>query len=345
MSPTRGTTAGDLAARAARRVERARAAGKPRPARIGRLTGLRPQPREPARAAAVLGELPPEVVRPRRAVVAHDRIRHDDEPHAEVGGARAEVPVLRGGRREALVEAAEGGEPVAVQGQVRAGEEGLRLAVVEGVQDRVRGRRGGVARVRVHHRAARQRARISLQRLGESRGPTGRRLAVVVHEGEQPARRAGGSAVARPAGPVRSAWTTRTSSPGGAAALTAAGAGSAPSIDTTTASPPGTGRCAASAARQRYSGSLRPQAGTTTVMPAPGVPISSSVARPMVPLKFGLVGCGRIAEHGWLPALRSAAAAGTAELVSIAEPDARAARPPPGPRGSMAAGPSPIGAT
>ncbi len=42
----------------------------------------------------------------------------------------------------------------------------------------------------------------------------------------------------------------------------------------------------------------------------------------MVPLKFGLVGCGRIAEHGWLPALRSAAAAGTAELVSIAEPDA-----------------------
>jgi predicted dehydrogenase len=42
----------------------------------------------------------------------------------------------------------------------------------------------------------------------------------------------------------------------------------------------------------------------------------------MVPLKFGLVGCGRIAEHGWLPALQSAAAAGTAELVSIAEPDA-----------------------
>jgi predicted dehydrogenase len=42
----------------------------------------------------------------------------------------------------------------------------------------------------------------------------------------------------------------------------------------------------------------------------------------MVPLKVGLVGCGRLAERGWIPALRMAAAAGTAELVAIAEPDA-----------------------
>jgi predicted dehydrogenase len=41
----------------------------------------------------------------------------------------------------------------------------------------------------------------------------------------------------------------------------------------------------------------------------------------MVPLKVGLVGCGRLAERGWIPALRMAAAAGTAELVAIAEPD------------------------
>ena len=41
----------------------------------------------------------------------------------------------------------------------------------------------------------------------------------------------------------------------------------------------------------------------------------------MVPLKVGLVGCGRLAERGWLPALRIAAAAGAARLVAVAEPD------------------------
>jgi predicted dehydrogenase len=41
----------------------------------------------------------------------------------------------------------------------------------------------------------------------------------------------------------------------------------------------------------------------------------------MVRLKVGLVGCGRLAERGWLPALQLAAAAGTAELVALAEPD------------------------
>jgi predicted dehydrogenase len=54
----------------------------------------------------------------------------------------------------------------------------------------------------------------------------------------------------------------------------------------------------------------------------------------MVPLKVGLVGCGRLAERGWIPALRIAEAAGTAQLVAVAEPDplrrtaaARAASP------------------
>lgn len=42
----------------------------------------------------------------------------------------------------------------------------------------------------------------------------------------------------------------------------------------------------------------------------------------MVPLKVGLVGCGRLAERGWIPALQMAAAAGTAQIVAIAEPDA-----------------------
>ncbi len=42
----------------------------------------------------------------------------------------------------------------------------------------------------------------------------------------------------------------------------------------------------------------------------------------MAPLKVGLVGCGRLAERGWIPALKLAAAAGTAELVALAEPDA-----------------------
>jgi len=53
----------------------------------------------------------------------------------------------------------------------------------------------------------------------------------------------------------------------------------------------------------------------------------------MVALKVGLVGCGRLAERGWIPALRMAEAAGTARLVAVAEPDparraaaARAAR-------------------
>jgi predicted dehydrogenase len=41
----------------------------------------------------------------------------------------------------------------------------------------------------------------------------------------------------------------------------------------------------------------------------------------MVPLKVGLVGCGRLAERGWLPALQMAEAAGTAQLVAIAEPN------------------------
>jgi predicted dehydrogenase len=41
----------------------------------------------------------------------------------------------------------------------------------------------------------------------------------------------------------------------------------------------------------------------------------------MVPLKVGLVGCGRLAERGWIPALGMAAAAGTARIVAIAEPD------------------------
>ena len=41
----------------------------------------------------------------------------------------------------------------------------------------------------------------------------------------------------------------------------------------------------------------------------------------MVPLKVGLVGCGRLAERGWIPALKLGAAAGTAELVVLAEPD------------------------
>lgn len=41
----------------------------------------------------------------------------------------------------------------------------------------------------------------------------------------------------------------------------------------------------------------------------------------MVPLKVGLVGCGRLAERGWIPALRMAEAAGTALLVAVAEPD------------------------
>jgi predicted dehydrogenase len=41
----------------------------------------------------------------------------------------------------------------------------------------------------------------------------------------------------------------------------------------------------------------------------------------MVPLKVGLVGCGRLAERGWIPALGLAASAGTAELVALAEPD------------------------
>jgi myo-inositol 2-dehydrogenase/D-chiro-inositol 1-dehydrogenase len=42
----------------------------------------------------------------------------------------------------------------------------------------------------------------------------------------------------------------------------------------------------------------------------------------MAPLKVGLVGCGRLAERGWIPALRLAGAAGTAKLVALAEPDA-----------------------
>jgi predicted dehydrogenase len=41
----------------------------------------------------------------------------------------------------------------------------------------------------------------------------------------------------------------------------------------------------------------------------------------MVPLKVGLVGCGRLAERGWIPALGRAAAAGTARIVALAEPD------------------------
>jgi predicted dehydrogenase len=41
----------------------------------------------------------------------------------------------------------------------------------------------------------------------------------------------------------------------------------------------------------------------------------------MVPLKVGLVGCGRLAERGWIPALGMAAAAGTAQIVGLAEPD------------------------
>jgi predicted dehydrogenase len=41
----------------------------------------------------------------------------------------------------------------------------------------------------------------------------------------------------------------------------------------------------------------------------------------MVRLKVGLVGCGRLAERGWIPALKLGAAAGTAELVVLAEPD------------------------
>jgi predicted dehydrogenase len=41
----------------------------------------------------------------------------------------------------------------------------------------------------------------------------------------------------------------------------------------------------------------------------------------MVPLKVGLVGCGRLAERGWIPALAMAEAAGTARLVAVAEPD------------------------
>jgi predicted dehydrogenase len=43
----------------------------------------------------------------------------------------------------------------------------------------------------------------------------------------------------------------------------------------------------------------------------------------MAPLKVGLVGCGRLAERGWIPALKLTAATGTAELVGLAEPDAR----------------------
>jgi predicted dehydrogenase len=42
----------------------------------------------------------------------------------------------------------------------------------------------------------------------------------------------------------------------------------------------------------------------------------------MLPLKVGLVGCGRLAERGWIPALRMAAETGTARVVAIAEPDA-----------------------
>jgi predicted dehydrogenase len=42
----------------------------------------------------------------------------------------------------------------------------------------------------------------------------------------------------------------------------------------------------------------------------------------MVALKVGLVGCGRLAERGWLPALAMAEAAGTARIVGLAEPDA-----------------------
>jgi len=41
----------------------------------------------------------------------------------------------------------------------------------------------------------------------------------------------------------------------------------------------------------------------------------------MAPLKVGLVGCGRLAERGWIPALKLAAAAGVAEMVALAEPD------------------------
>lgn len=41
----------------------------------------------------------------------------------------------------------------------------------------------------------------------------------------------------------------------------------------------------------------------------------------MAALKVGLVGCGRLAERGWIPALELAASAGTAELVALAEPD------------------------
>lgn len=41
----------------------------------------------------------------------------------------------------------------------------------------------------------------------------------------------------------------------------------------------------------------------------------------MVPLKVGLVGCGRLAERGWLPALEMARIAGTARLAAIAESD------------------------
>jgi predicted dehydrogenase len=43
----------------------------------------------------------------------------------------------------------------------------------------------------------------------------------------------------------------------------------------------------------------------------------------MLPLKVGLVGCGRLAERGWIPALRMAEAAGTAQVMAIAEPDER----------------------
>jgi predicted dehydrogenase len=41
----------------------------------------------------------------------------------------------------------------------------------------------------------------------------------------------------------------------------------------------------------------------------------------MVPLKVGLVGCGRLAERGWIPALRMAEEAGAAQVVAVAEPD------------------------
>ena len=60
---------------------------------------------------------------------------------------------------------------------------------------------------------------------------------------------------------------------------TAAGSGSAPSTETTTCSPPATGCWAASAARQRCRASIRPQAGTTTLIPGPAAIMVAVVSR------------------------------------------------------------------